>query len=242
MQENNIAPIANSPQTTETQPLTVDNRPKTSNFLIILLSILLIISTASAGFFAYQTQKLVKELQGIRSEEKVAIATSEPTTEPVATDSSEVDPTANWKVYSGDKFSFKYPNDWNFYQPQVEGNVFRLFVAPKDTIEDIAEMFGRGGGFGGGKFLTLTISEVDEIPTYKSDEYQKYTSSLYKLDNINTTRYFVDALQDMPGLSAGDKTETIVFQKDSKNYLISLVDYQYKKIFDQILSTFKFTN
>ena len=35
---------------------------KNNNFLIYLLSILLLISVLIAGFFAYQTQKLVKEI------------------------------------------------------------------------------------------------------------------------------------------------------------------------------------
>ncbi|MFZ3301700.1 MAG: hypothetical protein WA152_03245 [Microgenomates group bacterium] len=200
---------------------------------------MLVISISIAGFFAYQTQQLVKELTALKSQEKV-LDTSEPTSEPVATESSEIDPTADWKTYSGDIFSFKYPNDWNYYQPKVEGDVLRLYIAPKDTITDISEMFSRGGGFGGGKFLTMTMSEVDEVPPYKSDEYQKFTSSIYKLDSVKATEYFAEALLDMLGLDAGDKTETIVFKKGNKNYMVSLVDYQYKTIFDQILSTFKF--
>jgi hypothetical protein len=43
-------------------------QPKQNNFLITLLSILLLISVFIAGFFAYQTQRLVAELR-IKNEE-----------------------------------------------------------------------------------------------------------------------------------------------------------------------------
>lgn len=52
---------------------------KQSNFLVTLLSILLIISCLIAGFFAYQTQKLVKEITKIKNvPTPVAIATPTP--------------------------------------------------------------------------------------------------------------------------------------------------------------------
>ena len=233
MQENNpiSVPVVTTPQAME--------QPKQSNFLTILLSVLLVISVSIAAFFAYQTQKLVAELRIMNDEVQITPAA---TTEPVATESSEVDPTANWKTYTNTKsgFEFKYPTDWDTYQPVVEGGVLRLYVAPKNTINEISDMYGRGGGFGGGKFFTFTISEVEEIPNYKSDEYEKITSNSFMLSSLKTIRYFKEALQSMPGFDAGDKTETVVFQKDGKNYLISLIDYQYKTVFDQILSTFKF--
>ena len=71
---------------------------KQNNFLIILLSILLLLSVSIAGFFAYQTQILVKELTLLKSS---------PT--PLSVDESLVDPTEDWKMYTNEKFSFKYP-------------------------------------------------------------------------------------------------------------------------------------
>jgi hypothetical protein len=57
---------------------------KGNNFLVILLSILLFISLAIAGFFAFQTQKLVKELSILRSN-PTPVATVVPTTEQTET-------------------------------------------------------------------------------------------------------------------------------------------------------------
>lgn len=74
---------------------------KRSSFLVTLLSVLLLISVFIASFFAYQTQKLVRELQGIRNEKLVKL-TPTPT----------LDPTADWKTYidpSG--YTFSYPSE-----------------------------------------------------------------------------------------------------------------------------------
>lgn len=115
MQENNPAPMANSPLTTEVQsvPASTDQQPKTNNFLVILLSTLLFISVSIAGFFAFQTQKLVKELTVLKAEEKVVAAATE---EPVS------DPTTSWNTYTNNilKYTIKYPTDWVIDKSEAE--------------------------------------------------------------------------------------------------------------------------
>jgi hypothetical protein len=84
---------------------------KPNNFLVILLSILLLISCVIAGFFAYQTQELVKELTKTRS-----LVISSPISTPT------IDPTANWKTYYNTKanYSLKYPvSDWKILNTGV---------------------------------------------------------------------------------------------------------------------------
>jgi hypothetical protein len=112
MQENQ--PIINNNVTEPTAPSVVApqpayDKPKTNNFLVILLSTLLLISCLASGFFAYQTQTLVKELTNLKSSPSPLVQVSmEPDIEPVAS----IDPTVNWKTYEGDLFSFKYPSNW----------------------------------------------------------------------------------------------------------------------------------
>lgn len=84
----------NTPEATST----AQNKPST--FLVSLLSILLLISVFIAGFFAFQTQRLVKELQVMRNESKpTPIATQTPIATP--------DPTADWKEYVNERYSYK---------------------------------------------------------------------------------------------------------------------------------------
>lgn len=73
--QNNLVPV-----TPEVQPIVP---VKTNNFLVVLLSILLFLAVSIAGFFAYQTQKLVKELRVMSDELK-----------------QTTDPIADWKIYT----------------------------------------------------------------------------------------------------------------------------------------------
>lgn len=99
MQENNPVPVV--------EQLLPVQAGKQNNFLTILLSVLLIISVAISGFFAYQTQKLVKELTLLRSE-PIQVAISEPTFEP----GLEPEPipleilTKDWKTYTNTKYGY----------------------------------------------------------------------------------------------------------------------------------------
>ncbi len=94
-------------------PQVVIEQPKRSNFLVILLSVLLLLAVSIAGFFAFQTQKLVKELAVLKTEEKVvAVATEELTS----------DPTASWNTYTNNvlKYTIKYPTDWIIDKSEAE--------------------------------------------------------------------------------------------------------------------------
>lgn len=81
----------------QNQPI-LPEQPKQNNFLVILLSVLLFLSVSIAGFFAYQTQMLVKELTSMKA-----------TSTPISTEEPKDDPMADWKTYTNEKFSFKYP-------------------------------------------------------------------------------------------------------------------------------------
>lgn len=98
-----------TPQVAVEQPLPAGEVGKQSSFLTILLSVLLLLAVSIAGFFAYQTQKLVAELR-IKNEE-LTIKVPTPTTTP--------DPTADWKTYTNSDFGYKYPSEWNIGQGQT---------------------------------------------------------------------------------------------------------------------------
>jgi len=84
-------------------PTPTQEPQKNNNFLVVLLSILLLLACLIAGFFAYQTQNLVKEL-GMKNEElKKAQKTPAPSTTP--------DPTTNWKTYTDLKLNLSFRID-----------------------------------------------------------------------------------------------------------------------------------
>lgn len=85
---------------------------KQSSFLVILLSTLLIISYLIASFFAWKTQKLVKQLQGIMNEELVK-QTPVPTATPNPTISlTPEDLKRGWYWGSVDQRKKDTPEDW----------------------------------------------------------------------------------------------------------------------------------
>ncbi len=224
MQENNPTPMTNSPQTTEVQPVLSDNsqQPKSNNFLVILLSILLFISVAIAGFFSFQTQKLVKELTVLKTEDKVVVvATEESTVEPVEIESSEVDPTVGWKTYTNSDFTYKYPSEWKVGQGQTT------------VVSDIA-----GAGITNFKkdmpmYNECMKKDKTDIMNDLMVKYYTYdlgTEACSNQANINNKEIWVTKA-DGDGYQPGIIIEynTVVYPKS--------VD-----IFDQILSTFKFIN
>ncbi|MDP4011981.1 MAG: hypothetical protein Q8R00_00025, partial [Candidatus Nanoarchaeia archaeon] len=199
---------------------------KQSNFLIILLSVLLLLSVLIAGFFAYQTQKLVKELTILKTESIPTLeVTMEPTIEPVATDSSEVDPTANWKTYTDPNFSFKYPIEWS---------------APKEQSKTINI----------DDKLIITKGPFYDLVLKRNLSFDEYVIRGY---GDETFRYDYDKIIGFVGKRGLEKpitgnSDLIILAKDNNSTQITSILYKYKpqdedgKLFDQILSTFKFTN
>lgn len=78
-----------TPPVEPVQKVEIIEPKKNSSFLLILLSILLIIASLIAGFFAYQTQNLVKEITELQIS-----PTPITSIEPLSTN----DPTANWEI------------------------------------------------------------------------------------------------------------------------------------------------
>lgn len=141
---------------------------KPNSFLITLLSILLLISCLIAGFFAWQTQKLVKELTAYRLQ---PTATQTPTPTP--------DPTAGWKTYTNEeyKFSFKYPQKYTINDPSL----------PQTGL---VRLYENGTGAESYDLIIDVWKNKKEIPNnylvYDSVIFEKNNMFYTLLDNNNT--------------------------------------------------------
>lgn len=126
----------------------IDQQPKTNNFLVILLSVLLFISVSIAGFFAFQTQKLVKELTALKNEEKVDTkVTEEPTFEPTNMDIKLNNLKNGDTISSPLEISGTISRDWtfeaNFSIEILDSNKKSLNTVPVDvTFEDEQAQMG----------------------------------------------------------------------------------------------------
>lgn len=210
-----------------------ENQSK-NNFLVILLSVLLSLSILIAGFFAYQTQKLVKELTMLKTE-STPVATVESIIEPVATSSAmTVDPNSGWKTYTNAKHGFllKYPSNWKLEKlnDADEFNANPRLVDGNSVIQIYANMDGIGGS---GTDYSGTPVVVSGLNLYKYESENTYG----KTKQVGIT----DQLKQSLG----------VFKYLNKTYAIFLtysnstsVDDSkiLKSEFDQILSSFKFIN
>lgn len=204
-----VTPEIVTEQVSSVQPV------KQSSFLIILLSVLLTLSVFIAGFFAFQTQKLVKELTMLRSE-STPVATVEPTTEPVATDSANTNSMESWKEYKNDQYgmSFKYPN---FLTMEVEN------VNPVDSGNYILLTFDKSVFVNS---FTIKISaNAPRRPTILL-ETEPYTSK--KLGDNSWNMYMLSADSGL--------------QMEKNNILYSVIYRNREDLIFQILSTFKFVN
>ena len=206
-------------------PVTPVNQ-KTSNFLVILLSILLFISVVIAVFFALQTQRLNEELKQITQN------TIEPTTEPVALNiPMSVGSTTNWKTHKSKGIEFKLPSYF-----VIDGDLEHGFARFKSDKFNITLDMG-GNGFGvqcinniSSQTLSVSGKVVSKI-TYQG------TSSITEICNEPTDDLIYYWLSFNSSLTDSN-IDTFLFSFSTKHVSKDEAD----TIFDQILSTFKFTN
>lgn len=228
MMENQTptAPMSDVSETKIFQSSTEGNKPRSNNPLIALLSVLLLTSVLIAGFFAYQTQKLVKELSVVRTNVEVVEASPEPATSPItiATDKPSVsspNPTMNWKTFTNSDFTYKFPDTWSI------GQGGQALVA--DTAGAGATNFSKD------MVMYNECMKLDKTDIV-GDKMVKYYSYIYsgescsnKADLGNYEAWITKAGGD--GFQPG-----IIYMYNTTSYPTSFT------IFQQILSTFKFVN
>jgi len=188
------------------------HKPEVKNSLVLIMSILLIVTVAIAGLFYFQIQKLSKQLSKYQ-------------TQPSPTPSATPDITVNWKTYSDPKgkYSFKYPSDW------TKSNDVGLFNDPTKSF----------------------ILGVEINPT--SLDVNKWMTSKCLISGTNFCSdpiqgSITGSIQYNHPKSHYDSIDTLVTQ-ENQIFDITLAsrnpnqsaDQNTKQIYDQILSTFKFT-
>lgn len=210
---------------------------KQSNFIVILLSILLFIAVVIAGFFAWQVQQLNNELRILNVE-----LTQKQTPTPQATYEPGLEPeevplevlTKDWKTYTGKIFTFKYPKDMVLTREDIQDpddikNIGDL-VQLSNSVYKLQVSSDFMGGWGGSVCLITKDRKID------GHESQV----LYFRDAKSGTDICLDQYIDLVALIENNSfihPYPILFElKTIKDN--GVVD---SKLFDQILSTFKFT-
>lgn len=196
--------------------------PQTPNnfpwFKIILL-ILIISLPVGIGGYILGTQKN----QSVQTEQNQQISPSITTTQPSPTP----DPTVNWKIYTDPKgkYSFQYPINWYLYQDS--GGV-TIYDRPKDQIP-------AGGG-------DSNSVEIGYTATGSFSPNFAYDNGPNK-PNTTIKQYTINNYSGIRGQQA--QGQDIVYLKNPNGGYASFIlwdESNNEDVFNQILSTFKFTD
>jgi len=238
MQENNPVTPAN--------PIVQTEQPKKSSFLVVLLSILLFISLVIAGFFAYQTQKLVNELQIIRNEELVtptSVPSTEPTTDPTV--DPFIEESNDWKKYTNAKigFTLSYPSNWMMLS-DVDQSV--NFGTKSSELNNFSVEYNIHSPYA----VDSGLDQISQIEAHKN-YYLNSTSFAdgggkelskqeIKVDGKRAIRY---TLQPLSKEKPDGSPVVWIYVLQNPDSVLKIALYGLDlTIHDQILSTFKFTN
>jgi hypothetical protein len=204
-------------------PVQVPQQKPKFPVMYLVLSVFILLFLASTAFLYYQNMQLKNMLASYQT----PAASPSPSTTP--------DPPADWKVYTNSiqKISFKYPSTWTLDSDGDQEQLNAQLSLTKDQAK--IKMYFSMDGIGG------------QGQTYEGQPFVLDENSLYRF--VKTNSY--DNTQ-MVGISTTLTNTLGVFEINGKTYSITLAypvaevqkptGIMFEKEFDQILSTFKFTN
>lgn len=202
--------------------------------LVIMLGIVVFLLVLATGFLFMQNTQLQNEIAGL----KASSSYMEVSPTPVAT----TDPMAGWKTYQGANFSFMYPLDW---KEETDGKSYVRASSLKTvdlpgvtTSSPISE-------------AQIEVQIVDLGKTILLSDLQSYTDSTdtLQIDSKVETELVGNSAISYEAKEVGPSENNIkgINVITNNGFLrIKLRDYtdlySNTALFDQILSTFKFTN
>ena len=217
-----INPIAGNPEA-----LNPEGKSSNSNITIISMALFVLMSLVVVGFLYYQNQQLKSMLASYQ----VPVVSPTPT--------ATTDPTADWKTYINEKgkFTFKYPDDVTIENQKNISNTVGI------GITDTVKAFNSSGGSSGiPYFINIEYNQPLNKNSTTPDGLKIDNQQEINVDGKVATQYVYEVTKLQVGFDVGDKTENIFIKNNSNSILIQLTDYTKLTLFNQILSTFKFTS
>lgn len=144
--------------------------------------------------------------------------------------------TANWRMYVNDKYHFRmnYPSDWSVGNEEIYENIWIRRLETKEGEFPRVEMSMMVES---GKISDLWLNKFREAGINTE------ASELRAIGGINGKIYETEGVGDG---TAGWRTDFVAEKNNQiyRIYLVSDLKYKnvYKNLFNQILSTFRFTD
>lgn len=243
--ETHLDPEHELPSPTASQM--AQEKPRHSFLLIgVLVAVIVLISMAAAYVIGFGAGK--QQIAVLPSVEPVAILPS-----PVIATPAPVDPTANWKIFTNEKFTFKYPEYFSDFSARKKN--YGEESAP-DTFETTYLDPAQKGG-GSGYTLSLKVVGPEKIPGTMTVEQWINNEGLNSEGYGNTfqrtlTKRIIDGKEFsyQTGKSSNFPAPTefnLYLLINDYVYTLHLDEQTnengsltYAQLMDQILSTFKF--
>jgi len=207
---------------------------------LIIVIILAIVGIVAAYYFgSMKGNVLLAPTQTPTSVTTNAPSQITPTTKPTS------DPTTNWQSYTNSKysFSFKYPLDYKVTASPVTGNQYNVIVDQKTNTSEaglvpIQLSINMATNENGNSLVITTIKEAEAhyIKSFSSNSVTRKDITVANHPAISITGVLAG-----PGPGEGSFLHHTFVQLNKEVLIIQLGNKSYQSVFDQILSTFKFT-
>jgi hypothetical protein len=206
---------------------------KSSPLPIIILSIFVVICLAAIGFLFWQNQQLMNRLTQIPNTVQNQSAQLVPSVAPVVEPTTASIPT-NWKTYDNQKagISFQYPSDWILTTGESNHEV--IILTKKDDTQAKVMLPG----------------DIQDTATYRIDISLPPNSDISipsQSQPVTVGGKLGVKFIEGAAPSSGPSTVVLVGTDSKYEFIYSALAQvnthtKYLNTFDQILSTFKFTN
>jgi hypothetical protein len=206
-------------------------------FIQIIIIILAIIAIAGGAYYFGTKNKTTPTSN--------PVASVQPSTNPTTI----VDPTTNWKTFSdlASGVEFKYPNNW--FVEKMKGWTLTVFLDDKSFVIPEASEFMTP--------IQVVLNEVGDTntdtkrysETTVGDAVKRFRENVFGEDVKETTGLNIDGHKATqlvgtagPGMLDGQYFRVTFIQMDGKVLIVTLYNNKdFDVIYNQILSTFKFT-
>jgi len=210
------------------------NAGSIAKIITVIIVVLIIITTAATSFLVLSLKSKIDQKPQVKLTKKTSSSKLISAPSPVIT--KTIDETANWRIYKTNDFEFKYPNNYPLLKWKEETLGQISFSDELASLSILEEPKGDG-----------PVSNSDEnlnVNSYKAKKIKGYIGAIggmvpqsfieYQIFHPDGKRFFLITMYELT------VKEEEKFTGPERP--ISSVPANDEKIFQQIISTFKFTN